>query len=318
MNRYQSGLELRHVRAFRAVAETLSFREAARRLGVAQPALSAQVRLLEARLGVELFNRSTRRVSLTDAGRRFRSKADALLAAAEDLVKAARPNATTGPRGLLAIWYGTQALYTVLPGLAKRLHEEAPNIKFQLTDASTEQMVVALRDERADIAFLHPPVDQRGIEVRPLIAERFLAVLPRDHPLAQTHAKLKAADFDGQNIIFWPREEGPALYDAFHRAWGSVTAQPNIVQCCVWPLATVGLAAAGLGIGFVPASLSGLARPEVVFRELEGLEMKLELAIARRARDRSAATEFLWEIAESLVLPTNGATATHGARVRVR
>ena len=303
MKAYQLGLELRHVRVFRAVADTLNFRESARRLGVTQPALSAQVRLLEARLGVTLFTRSTRRVSLTDAGRRFRPKADVLLAAADDLVNAAKPPVGAGPRGSLAIWYGTQALYTVLPRLARRLHAEAPEVKFQLTDASTEQMVAALRDERADIAFLHPPVDQRGIELRPLLAERFVAVLPRGHRLARRRGRLRLADLDGERIVFWSREDGPALYDAFHRACASAGARPVIAQCCVWPLATVGLAAAGLGIGFVAASLRALARPGVVFRDVDGLDLKLELAIARRVRDRSEATEFFWRLAAEEARP---------------
>jgi DNA-binding transcriptional LysR family regulator len=299
MRSYQLGLELRHVQAFRAVAETLNFRGAARRLGVAQPALSAQIRLLEARLGQRLFERSTRRVSLTDAGRRFARRADVLLRAAEDLVEDVSSPYDQGPEGRLAIWYGTQALFTVLPGLLRTLRAEAPRVEFRLTDSHAEPMVAALREERADIAFLHPPVDERGLELCPMLSEPFVAVLHREHPLARRR-ELRMRDLRDEPLIFWERPEGPALHDEFVAGCAREGFRPRFAEHCILPLAKVGLAAAGLGIGFVAESLAQLKRPEVVFRPVRDMPMRLRLAAARRASHRSAAIECLWELVQKI------------------
>lgn len=283
------------MQAFRAVSDTLNFRAAARRLGIAQPALSAQIKLLEQRMGRQLIARTTRKVTLTAAGRRFRRRADVLLQAADELVRETRATEGDGPQGHVAVWYGTQALFTVLPDLLRRVRATAPRLEFALTDATAEQMVGALRDEKADIAFLHPPIDERGLELAWLLEESFVAVIPSRHPLARRRV-LRLADLAGAPLIFWERSEGPALYDQFTRSCAAAGFRPQVAERCIWPLATIGLAAAGLGIGFVAESLQALARPGVVFRRVQGLPLKLQLAAARRHRDQSQGTACFWQL----------------------
>jgi DNA-binding transcriptional LysR family regulator len=291
---YQSGLELRHIAAFATVAKTLSFREAARQLGIAQSAVSVQIRLMEARLGVQLFERTTRQVQLTATGRHLLARAERAMQAAEDFIDGRLLG--RGPSGRLSIWYGTQAMFTVLPELLSRLHHEAPDIEFDLVDATTEQMVRALREERADVAFLHPPVERKGLRIHALLSESFVAVLPRKHKLARGKGPLHFSDLNGESLILHARVDGPRLYDSLQDALRRSRSVPVYGPVACQPQNTIGLAAAGVGIGFVCESMKGLARPEVVFRSIAGWDARLELALASRERHRSEAVDWFWNM----------------------
>lgn len=239
---------------------------------------------------------------MTAAGRRFRRRAETLLVAGRDLM-AELDQPRPGPAGRLSIWYGTQAMFTVLPPLLSQLHAEAPNIEFELVDATTEQMVKALADQRADIAFLHPPVERRGLELRPLLAEPFCAVLPAGHALAKSGGPVHLRDLENETVLLHSRQDGPALYDEFMAAFARVKVVPRLGPPVCQPLNVIGVVAAGIGIGFVADSMRQLARREVVFRELKGCASKLELAAAKKNRDASEPVMWLWRALRRLSDP---------------
>ena len=291
---YQLGLELRHVSAFAVLSETLNFRESARRLGITQPALSMQIKLLEQRLGQKLFVRSTRRVVLTAAGRRMRRQAETLLRAGDDLVDSLRAKRSSGPVGKLVIWYGTQAMFTVLPDLLRDLHIEAPGIEFELVDATTEQIGKALKDDRADIGFLHPPIERRGLESRVLLRESFCLALPAGHRLARRRRALNFAALAEETILLHDRTDGPMLYDDIMGGFSKVGVTPRLGPRSCQPQNTLGLVAAGIGIGFVCASMRAMNLPGVTFRDLVGFDSQLGLAVARRAGDDAEPVAWFW------------------------
>src|SRR5215213_5120574 len=138
-------IDLRHLRYFLVVAEELHFSRAAERLDIAQPPLSQMIRRLEHELGVSLFHRTKRQVSLTDAGVVFREEAERTLAQAERAIRCAR-RANRGELGRLAVGFIGSAAYSVLPSIVRRFREQYPDVDLTLQELSTIQQVHALRD----------------------------------------------------------------------------------------------------------------------------------------------------------------------------
>ena len=149
-------MELRQVRYFVAVAEELHFGRAARRVHVAQPALSKQVMNLERELGAQLLDRRGRKVELTEAGRVFLERARVILEGVAE-AELATARAGSGETGRLTIGFTGMALYGVAPRVVKAFGERYPAVDFALREMRTPAMTEALLGRRVDIGFLHPP-----------------------------------------------------------------------------------------------------------------------------------------------------------------
>jgi DNA-binding transcriptional LysR family regulator len=175
--------ELRHLRYFLAVAEELSFSRAADRLHMAPSPLSAAIRQLEAELGVELFARTTRRVELTDAGRRLLADGAGALAA----VETAFANATRaghGVLGTLRIGVSTITRHELRPALLARLRERAPGIAADMSESTTGALVRELIGRRLDVAFTFCLEPTPGLARRVYSQERMRVLMRRSHRLA--------------------------------------------------------------------------------------------------------------------------------------
>ncbi|WP_034482751.1 LysR family transcriptional regulator [Actinomadura oligospora] len=188
-------VDLRKLRYFVAVAEHLHFGRAAASLHIAQPVLSRQIRALEDELKVTLFDRDRRSTALTPAGRQLLADAPSLLAGAEALRRRVR-RAARGPR-----------TFTVgfMPGLivtaaVRELGARHPGLSVDLVRTTWDDQVDVVRDGRVDVSYIRPPVDQRGLTVRPLFTEPRVAVLPADHRLAGEDA-VTGADLAGEHLL---------------------------------------------------------------------------------------------------------------------
>src|SRR5205823_12575992 len=137
---YTYSMELRHLRYFVAVAEEENVTRAAERLHVSQPPLSRQSRDLEEELGVTLFERSAKSVRLTDAGRVFLNEARAVLERAEEATRAVKA-ISSGSSGELHVGFAPSLAVDILPRALRQFQIEAPGIRVQLHDMSTEEML---------------------------------------------------------------------------------------------------------------------------------------------------------------------------------
>ncbi|WP_216634601.1 LysR family transcriptional regulator [Gloeomargarita lithophora] len=267
------------------VAEELHFGRAADRLHITQPALSKQIAKLEKEIGVVLLNRTKRTVQLTSAGQVLLERAKQLLFQADTAVQLAR-RAAHGEIGHLTIGFTETATHTVLPKLVQVFRRTHPHVELTMLELSTEAQVAALNEDTIDLAFLHPPIDQRGLDLHPILEANFVVVLPPQHSLLQ-YEKIVPEALTNESFIIHPRKEGPMLYDGFIQICQAAGFQPKIVKESVSLQMRICLVAAGLGITFAPENLQFLVGDEVVCKPLENCPICLKFAATWRRNSAS-------------------------------
>jgi DNA-binding transcriptional LysR family regulator len=195
-------LETRELAYFLAVADELHFGRAATRLGVAQPALSKTVQQLERRLGVTLFERTSRAVALTEAGRVLTREARVALEAVSAAAQRTRRAGTRDPRLILAMKAGGDA--GLLPAILAAYEREPEVLPIEVTFGAGPSRM--LREGQADAALLYAPPDTLdGLDTETLLTEAPVAVLPASHPLAR-RASLHMADLTGETLHRQPTD----------------------------------------------------------------------------------------------------------------
>lgn len=292
-------VELRHLRYFVAVADELNFSRAAERLHIAQPALSAQIRSLEAQLGTPLFVRTTRRVELTSAGAMLLDDAREVLALADSAVAKLRA-ASRGERGELRIGFAAHGAGEVGIEILRRFAEEHPAIETELISATTlEELQSHVRDRETDSAFVWLPLLYDELDSEVVLSEQTLAVLHPDHPLAG-RAEVRQAQLADYPIVA-PWDELPEL---FVRAWfgaarpeGRADGDPYAVSVDE----SLAFVSRGMAIYCVPESASRFyGRPDVVFRPIVDAP-PVESAVAWRRDSTSPVVAAFAETARGVV-----------------
>ena len=291
-------MELRHLRYFVAVAEELHFGRAAQRLHIVQPALSKQIANLENEIGVQLFHRTKRRVTITDAGRAFYEEVRVILLRIDRAVETAQMTAT-GQTGSLDLGFIGPAMWSVLPTLLAEHHRRLPDVRFRLSELSSVAQIASLRDGTLDAGFVRLPLyDYGDVEFKVVLREPFVVTLPEGHAAAASPL-VDLAELAGEPFIFVPRRVEPGFYDRCIALCQSYGFSPSIVEEGTGPTAICGMVATGLGITLSPASILNAPWPGVVFRELAKPGLELELAVAtRREQPSSALRGFLETINE--------------------
>jgi DNA-binding transcriptional LysR family regulator len=278
-------VELRHLRYFVAVAEERHFGHAARRLHIAQPPLSQQIRQLEAELGVRLLNRTTRRVELTPAGASFLGRARDVLAAAEAAAVEAR-RVDAGLEGRLVVGCVGSATYSLLPSLARRLREQMPAVDFSFRgEMLVPDQVDALLRGDVDLALLRPPVDTPGIALTSLRRERFIVALPEGHRLVGRR-RLRVDDLREESFIGYPGLGRSVMSERVTALCREAGFEPRIRQEVGETSTLVTFVAAGLGVALVPEPVASLGVTGATYRPLSGVGT-IELSAAIRSGDEA-------------------------------
>jgi DNA-binding transcriptional LysR family regulator len=274
-------MELRHIRYFVAVAEERSFTKAAERLLVAQSPLSQQIRKLEREIGVELFARTTRTVSLTYAGRVFYDRVRQVLEASAEAVDATR-KAARGEFGKLSVGFTGAATYELLPVIMRAYADRHPDVTLEVkSDMDTPQQVEALLDGRLAVGVLRPPVAAAGLAVEVLRHEPVVVLLASRHPAA-VHRELDLADLRDEAFISYNNNPPASMYLLMKSACESAGFVPRIKHVVANSSALVALVAADMGIALVPASLRHLGVRGATYRPLRTPHLSVPLGLAYR------------------------------------
>jgi len=294
---FQSNVDTRTLLCFVTVAEELHFRRAADRLHLTQSALSQRICGLEREVGARLLERDRRHVALSEAGRVFLDHARSVLSqtaqAKAEVLRAAR-----GEAGRLRLGFTVIAFYGVLPRAVRLLRERCPEVAVELREMPSPQQEVAVATGEVDLGILHPPLHTRAITVQALPAEELLLALPSSHRLARRGA-VSVGDLDGEPFLIAPRAWGPHLYDGIIALFRGAGFSPRIVQEAAPMPTLVGLVAAGVGTGFVSASVARVARSGVVYRRVRPAPPSFPVAAAWRGpRPAPVARRFLDIVAE--------------------
>jgi DNA-binding transcriptional LysR family regulator len=244
-------LDLRKLRYFVAVAEELHFGRAAERLYIAQPVLSRQIRKLEQELGTDLLVRTSRNVTLTPAGVQLLAEAKSLLAAA-DATRRRIEDLAAGEAALTVGFFVGDKFTAALEAFGA----QHPDVAIDLRRIYWHDQTEVLLDGRVDVAFVHLPVDDQGLELLPVRSEPRVAVLPERHPAAGK-SEISITDLADDPVII-QRGATPG-WQAFHnvdpRPDGRHPRPGPAVDNLEEKLQHV---AAGGAISFVPASVAGV------------------------------------------------------------
>jgi DNA-binding transcriptional LysR family regulator len=290
-------MELRQLRYFIAVAEDLHFGHAARRLRIAQPALSRQIQALEKELLVQLLFRNRRRVQITPAGQVFLERARLILARTEEAALAAQ-RASGGVSGSLNLGFVGSATYDVLPNVLRAFRQAAPNVDLTLSEMAVHAQIEALTEKRIDIGLLRLPVKTDGVMFRRISREPLYVALPSSHRLAQFPA-LRMSALAGEPFVLYPDHPRPSWTEFVIGLCQEAGFRPIVVQRTVEIQTTLSLVAAGIGVSIVPKCVGNIERKDVAFRRLTGVRARTELLAAYRERDPSPVVQtflkVLWQ-----------------------
>jgi DNA-binding transcriptional LysR family regulator len=278
-------MELRHLRYFTAVVACKGYREASRRLHIAQPSISEAVSDLEDELGLKLFLRTHRNARLTPEGEIFYADSIRILQQAETAILTAK-RAAQGKVGRLSIGFIGSATLSFLPDLIRRYKLMYPNVKLVLHDLYPVGLDQAWDRGEIDIAITRSLEHSKNLQSRILLRDPLVAVLPRSRKLKSK--KIRLADLAKERFILFHRKGAPAVFDTIVGACRSqgfsprVENEPNSMQTIL------SLVEAEEGVAIVPASSSSLRSNGVQFIRLVPGNLYLDLIVAWPLGEASA------------------------------
>ncbi|MFF1383540.1 LysR substrate-binding domain-containing protein [Arthrobacter sp. NPDC058288] len=299
-------MDIRQLNYFIAVAEERHFGRAAKRLHMAQPPLSQQIRQLEDQIGVQLLNRTTRRVDLTAAGQllldRGRQIVNDVATLQADVYQVGR-----GATGVLRVGFSGSATYGVMPQVARLAKQLLPGLSLALHgEMLTPSMETGLRNGTLDAALLRPPVAAQDIDYRTVAREPLVVALPSFSALA-VDRPVAMHELQDQDFIAYPPES------VLHRTTADLCRQagfqPRIAQVVGETSTMLAFVAAGGGVAVMPSSVQAFQLEGVAYRQIEDVP-DVELAVAwMRGHHSALLRNFLDIVATATAGPTVPAPA---------
>ncbi|MGW1770901.1 LysR family transcriptional regulator [Streptomyces sp. NPDC002104] len=296
-------MELRQLEYFIAVAEEQNFTRAAERVHISQSGVSAQIRRLEEELGAELFDRSSRTATLTVAGKAALDHARTALAATGALAQAV--GEVTGLiRGRLTVGMVVGCTITPLFDALAAFHRAHPGVEIALLEDNSDRLVQAVRTGAVDLALAGTAATTPdGLEALTLISERLVVAVPPGHPLAVAD-RVTLRDLGGHPVICMP--PGTGLRTVLDQACAGQGLKPGIALEAGAADAVADLAARGLGVAVLSASMADSYRDRLTARTIEDVTIPALLSLVWRDTRSPALRELVLRCRRAFAAPMAG------------
>ena len=279
-------MDLRRLQYFVVLTEEQHFGRAARRLYMAQPALTQAIHRLEAEVHAQLVDRSTRGFRLTPAGQALLEAARRILAEV-DLAERTVQRTVDGSLGTLRIGCMSAGLFGVLSRTLPLLRARTPTVSIVVSELPTVEQVARLRAGTIDVGLLRPPIDGDDLAILDVMRDPYVAVLPEDHPLAG-RSEIDLGELAGEDFVYFPREMAAGPFDRIIAACEVAGFSPRLVHRAGRPDSATALVSCGLGVALVSGTMRAAHVERVRYVELAGEPVLGRIAAAWRRDDDSA------------------------------
>lgn len=286
------------MRHFLAVAEEGHIGRAAARLHLSQPPLTRHIQALEEKIGVPLFVRTPKGVTLTEAGRTLLEEAPNLLALAQQAAERTRL-AGQGLIGRLDVGLFGSGVLDVIPRILARFHQARPEVKIVLHNLTKDAQLQALRERRITVGFNRLVPEEAGITVETVLREPLVVAIAASHALAARPA-IRLQDLDGVPLILYPNVPLRGLAQEVADAFRAEGVRMRVEQEVEDVVTAVALVSAGFGAAITTQSAANLRLPGVAFCPLRSRHLQeLELSCLYRRGDRSPALRAFLDVVQS-------------------
>jgi DNA-binding transcriptional LysR family regulator len=287
-------MDLRRLRYFVAVAESLHFGRAAQHMHVVQSAISQQIKLLESDLEVVLLKRTRASVSLTEAGRMFLPECRRVLLQAEEAVRAAR-QAALGRVGSVRFSFIDNALWSLLPPMIRGFRDCYPGVSLELQPRDRIAQVEALENHVVDVALMPVPAPQGDFETQLFARGSLMVAIPAEHPLLGV-SRIDIATLASHPVVTFPAGLNTRIREIFVAACAAAGFSPAVSQEASQLHTQLALVGAGFGLGLVPEWVAANNFQNIEFRPLQS-PLNYDLAFVWRRGSRSGVLARFLEIA---------------------
>ena len=295
-------MELRHLRYFIAVAEEENVTRAAERLHVSQPPLSRQIHDLEEELGIALFDRTGKSLTLNAAGKVFLLEARAVLDRADEAMRTVQALSESHEQ-VIHVGYAPSLSVQILPQILRLFEQAQPQVRVHLCDLSTEEMLLGLRDGslQAALMAIHQQRFRSDISYLELQSHEVCVAMPSHHPLAKKR-KISLSELSGQRLVGYTRQD----YAEYHQ-WLenlSIAGKRKLSLAEEYDSMTSLITAieTGRGVALVSKSLSCFSGPRLQYRPISPALEPFHVGIAWREKGLKKATRALITAAQRAVL----------------
>jgi DNA-binding transcriptional LysR family regulator len=296
-----SHISLRHLRYFVAVAEELHFARAAARLNMAQPPLSQQIQRLECELQVKLFDRTTRKIKLTQSGLVFFNDARRILDEVERARQAAQ-RASRGELGQLVVGVMSNGNPDLFSKVLPRFRERYASVNVVVRSMNTARQVEALREGQIDVAILRLPIDAEDLATTVIAREEIFAALPAGHKLARAK-KVSVAELACYPQVMFARRLAPDYYDLVIDRLRRENQSVEVVQEVEHVPTQLGLISCEYGVALLPASIRTIRYPNIVYRQVSDAGFRVESGIVHLKSSSSRVVSAFKAIFEEMIAP---------------
>lgn len=294
-------MNFRTVRLFLAVAQEMHFSSAARRMNIAQPALSRAIRALETELGTDLFRRSTRKVELTQAGRLFQEDAKKAIDHLDLAVRHAR-RAAAGEAGTLGIGYMDFAIEGEFPRILREFRSRYPAVSVEAKASFTERIIDDLQERKIDVGFVVGPVVLAGLATFTVQNDRFVAVIPEAHALAR-RPSVRLRELADEPLVLGRRESWLPYVVRVEALCREAGFTPKVVQEADTTESIFAFVASGIGSTLYVERAFNYDPPGIRVVPLEDVRATISTEVAWRVDERSALANNFISLCKELTKP---------------